>query len=486
FCPTCNRSYPMNSSWWCNDCDRKQLMEGWTSGNSEYDKIIKDTQHEVTGFNDPCLRWIPPYLIKDWVKIAKGGYGTVHSAKWIGAKFKELEMHIITHMVTPVFEELKVAIKTFDSEQDFRNELKAAASPFQLYVSQIRPIGISRVEATGKYCLVMNYAENRDLLYYLQKNPNPSVDTKIKILVYLVNYLKALHVQNLIHRNIHSGNVLIGSQIACDGTRFLTCALTDYGLSINKDNVNCLGKVSGVLPYIAPEVIRGKPYTQAADIYAFGILMWLLECCDLPFNDRPHDNTLASAICQGLRPELPTWTSDCYSKLYKCCVDADFSKRPSAYEIFEIISKWEKDPKCMHALNIAYKSQKKNFLKRNKKIHPGAIYTSRTFNFENLMTKINPKSILSSRENLLPSVEEIRKWDTPDTLINFLKNPKLCLNLKEDHFKFFHSQEIDGPAFLLLTEEVLISDGLKRGPAVKIANLIKEILEGEGRSKNAQ
>ena len=30
----------------------------------------------------------------------------------------------------------------------------------------------------------------------------------------------------------------------------------------------------GVLPYVVPEVLRGKEYTQASDIYSFGIIMY--------------------------------------------------------------------------------------------------------------------------------------------------------------------------------------------------------------------
>ena len=33
-------------------------------------------------------------------------------------------------------------------------------------------------------------------------------------------------------------------------------------------------KVYGVLTNIAPEVLRGKEYTQASDIYAFGIIVY--------------------------------------------------------------------------------------------------------------------------------------------------------------------------------------------------------------------
>ncbi|RIA86791.1 kinase-like domain-containing protein, partial [Glomus cerebriforme] len=50
--------------------------------------------------------------------------------------------------------------------------------------------------------------------------------------------------------------------------------ISDLGLCrpVNQPNVN--NDVYGVLPYIAPEVLRGKPYTKAADIYSFGIIMW--------------------------------------------------------------------------------------------------------------------------------------------------------------------------------------------------------------------
>src|SRR5436305_11915351 len=33
--------------------------------------------------------------------------------------------------------------------------------------------------------------------------------------------------------------------------------------------------IVGVVPYIAPEVLNGKPYTQKSDIYSFGILMYM-------------------------------------------------------------------------------------------------------------------------------------------------------------------------------------------------------------------
>ncbi|CAB5389310.1 unnamed protein product [Rhizophagus irregularis] len=42
----------------------------------------------------------------------------------------------------------------------------------------------------------------------------------------------------------------------------------DMGLSGKVDNTDRTS-IYGVTPYIAPEVLRGEPYTQAADIYSF-------------------------------------------------------------------------------------------------------------------------------------------------------------------------------------------------------------------------
>jgi serine/threonine protein kinase len=32
--------------------------------------------------------------------------------------------------------------------------------------------------------------------------------------------------------------------------------------------------IYGVLPYVAPEILRGQNYTFASDIYSFGIIMY--------------------------------------------------------------------------------------------------------------------------------------------------------------------------------------------------------------------
>src|SRR6185436_19244744 len=98
--------------------------------------------------------------------------------------------------------------------------------------------------------------------------------------------------------------------------------------------------VYGIIPYMAPEVLRGKPYTQASDIFSFAMIMWELTSRIPPFDDRPHDFHLSLGICKGERPEIIDGTPQCYIDLTKKCWNLDPLKRPSASELKFIIKHW--------------------------------------------------------------------------------------------------------------------------------------------------
>ncbi len=175
----------------------------------------------------------------------------------------------------------------------------------------------------------MKVGSLRSNLMIKKYNPND----KYANLYNVAESLSVLHKCNLVHGDFHSGNLLLDSQIVM--------YISDLGLSKPADKPSKINEIYGVLPYIAPEVLRGKPYTKAADIYSFGIIMWEMTSGIPVFNNIPHDFNLFLNICQGLRPDIIKGTMPEYAELMKKCWNSDPNKRPTAEELVECFETWQ-------------------------------------------------------------------------------------------------------------------------------------------------
>jgi len=98
-----------------------------------------------------------------------------------------------------------------------------------------------------------------------------------------------------------------------------------------------LGSIYGNL-YIAPEVIAGKGYTFASDIYSFSMLMWEISSGQPPFaNFEYSDYDLAMNIINGMRPKIVSGIPLEYKELMQQCWDADPEKRPDINAVYNKI-----------------------------------------------------------------------------------------------------------------------------------------------------
>ena len=108
-----------------------------------------------------------------------------------------------------------------------------------------------------------------------------------------------------------------------------------------QSEVNDIKDIVGVMPYLAPELLSGHgSYSQASDIYAFGMIMWEISSHEKPFLEFVHDKLLALRIFRGLRPTITDDTPPFYRDLMQKCWHSDPTQRPTAQEIFELIQNW--------------------------------------------------------------------------------------------------------------------------------------------------
>lgn len=90
----------------------------------------------------------------------------------------------------------------------------------------------------------------------------------------LFQALNHCHAQNIVHRDIKPDNIMI--------TQSDTVRLIDFGLSKASKNNKNLTTVAGTPYYMAPEVLDGS-YSQKADIWSLGVLLYTLVSGYLPF-----------------------------------------------------------------------------------------------------------------------------------------------------------------------------------------------------------
>ncbi|POG74682.1 kinase-like domain-containing protein [Rhizophagus irregularis DAOM 181602=DAOM 197198] len=180
----------------------------------------------------------------------------------------------------------------------------------------------------------MSYAKKGNLRKCLSDIIKFKWQDKLQLLKQIILGLKVIHESNLTHGDFHDGNILISDN-------HNEVFIIDLGLckpiSDLQEEVN---EVYGVLPFMAPEILRNYPYTLASDIYSFSMIMWEFTSGIPPFNHEMHDHYLAVNICKGERPKLAEDTPKCYVDLMKKCWDSDPKNRPNILELEYEISEW--------------------------------------------------------------------------------------------------------------------------------------------------
>ncbi|RGB40700.1 kinase-like domain-containing protein [Rhizophagus diaphanus] len=192
--------------------------------------------------------------------------------------------------------------------------------------------GFTKNPDSSEYMAVMDYANKGNLRRNLTRIIESGWDQKLCMLYEIISGLSDIHHQNLTHHDFHDGNILNHNESKI--------YITDLGLCKPVKSLMKEHNIYGVIPFMAPEVLRGKPYTPASDIYSFSMIMWEFTSGIPPFNNRAHDLQLSLSICEGERPEIIENTPQCYVDLMKKCWDEDPLKRPSSKKVSNIIYEW--------------------------------------------------------------------------------------------------------------------------------------------------
>jgi len=128
------------------------------------------------------------------------------------------------------------------------------------------------LEDDGKVILIQEYVEGETLDEKMGEDLSPSqMDNIILQLIEVVAYA---HSHRIMHRDIKPNNIIIQP----DGA----LKLLDYGAAKILHEKDISATIVGSRPFMAPEQIMGES-ERRSDIWAIGVIMYLLYTGDLPF-----------------------------------------------------------------------------------------------------------------------------------------------------------------------------------------------------------
>ncbi len=256
---------------------------------------------------------IPAHELKFEKLIKAGSFAKVYAGKW---------------------EDKPVAIKILEgklSESEVQQFIREVAITSKLHHPNVVTFYGACLEEE-RACMVMELMQE-DLSVLLNKGPLP-LEQQRDLSLDIARALNNLHSHQILHRDIKSANILIDKG---------TAKLADFGLSkTHAASVKTTHERSKALQYQAPECfIRKGHYTEASDIYSFGVVLWEIATGQ---SAKPLQGNLIDYANKGEREAIPSSVPSELAEIIRSCWQVDPSKRPSMKTIVGKLEAYQPRP----------------------------------------------------------------------------------------------------------------------------------------------
>lgn len=251
-------------------------------------------------------------------KIGEGGFGVVYSGLWHGKM---------------------IAIKKFHAKEKY--PLKSILNK---YIREINTISNIRHPNVVLYIgasinkndcyMIGEYISKGSLFDYLHITKETlNEDDQISIAFEIAVAVKYLHSRKILHCDLKSSNILLDEK--------LKVKISDFGLSKVKSlfNENELKGRIGTPHWMPPEVMCKKEYTEASDVFSYGMILWEILSKEVPYYGLTPNQIIGQVADFKKIVEPPVFGNPCLKNLVKNCLLYDPKKRPTFDQIIKFLEK---------------------------------------------------------------------------------------------------------------------------------------------------
>uniref|UniRef100_A0A6M2DC95 non-specific serine/threonine protein kinase n=1 Tax=Xenopsylla cheopis TaxID=163159 RepID=A0A6M2DC95_XENCH len=153
---------------------------------------------------------------------------------------------------------------------------------------------IAEQDTTDKMFLVLELVRGGDLFDAIAQATKFSEKQSRVMMRHLGSAMAYLHSLQIVHRDIKPENLLVDIR----GDEIITLKLGDFGLAC--EITGLLHTICGTPTYVAPEILWETGYGMKIDIWAAGVILYIMLCGFPPFVSQDNDqDQLFDAILSG-------------------------------------------------------------------------------------------------------------------------------------------------------------------------------------------
>lgn len=285
-------------------------------------------------------------------QIGEGGMGAVWLAERSDGRF---ERHVAIKF-------LQFAAAGSAGVERFRREGKILGQLCDPHIAELMDAGVT---ATGEPYLVLEYVEGQQIPEYCDEQ-RLGIEERVRLFLDVLSAVAHAHANLIVHRDIKPSNVMVRT----DGQ----VKLLDFGIAkLIAEEANpaatLLTQAAGPLTpkFAAPEQVTGQAITTATDVYALGVLLYVLLCGQHPAGQDPKSTAdLVKAIVDIDPPQVSDATASTNGEIVAANRSATPEKlrRQLRGDLDTIIAKaLKKNPALRYSSVAAFSDDLRRYLK---------------------------------------------------------------------------------------------------------------------------